>query len=47
MREVRDAAAVERASAIVAAVGTVALEKRKDVPGNAPRYFRGALVRPK
>jgi hypothetical protein len=50
MREVRDAAAVERASAIVATIGDIALESTK-VPGNTdrntPRYFRGALIKPK
>lgn len=52
MREVRDAAAIERASSIVANVGTVALQeaakRTADVPGNTkPVYFRGALVRNK
>jgi len=47
MREVRDAATVER---IVETIGSIALEmaaKRNDVPGNKPRYFRGALIKPK
>jgi hypothetical protein len=55
MRQVRDAAAVERASAIVANIGDVALAKRnirraidnplKSVPGEPVRFVRGARVR--
>lgn len=47
MREVRDAAAVDRAVSIVEAFGDLAFEKH-NVPGNThkkPQYFRGALVR--
>ena len=49
MRQLRDAAAIERASGIVANVGDVALEKMrkrtiaKEI--DRPIYVRGALVR--
>lgn len=49
MREVRDAALRERAVRIVEAVGDIALETaaQRNVPGNTPRYFRGALIKTK
>lgn len=50
MREVRDAALRERAVRIVETVGDIALETvAARVPGNTdrPRYFRGALIKPR
>jgi hypothetical protein len=52
MRQITDAAAIDRASGIVSEVGDVALEKiRRDksptLPTHRPVYFRGALVKPK
>lgn len=58
MREIRDAAEVERATGFVAGIGTLALEQASkrtkfptvpaaNVPGNKRQYFRGALVKPK
>lgn len=51
MREVRDAAAIDRAVTIVEGIGNLALEmaaeRNAKVPGNNPKpqYFRGALVK--
>jgi hypothetical protein len=44
MREVRDAAALDRAAGII---GELVRESNapRNVPGNKPIYFRGALVR--
>lgn len=46
MREIRDMAAIERA---VAMLGDIALSEAAkhaaQVPGNKPRYYRGALIK--
>jgi hypothetical protein len=49
MRQLRDAAAVERSVAIVEAIGDIALRMRVDAapPSDTPRYYRGALIKPK
>ena len=49
MRELRDAAAHDRAVSIIKNIGSIALAeaaRRTQVPGNKPQYFRGALVKP-
>jgi hypothetical protein len=46
MRQLRDAAAVERSVAIVEAIGDIALKMRAP-PSDKPRYYRGALIKPK
>jgi len=47
MRQVRDAAAIERASAFVAAIGDIALAKARTESKEKPRYFRGAFIKPR
>jgi hypothetical protein len=47
MREVRDAAMRERAVKIVETVGSIAFEIASKSSKEKPRYFRGALVKPR
>jgi hypothetical protein len=50
MRQLKDAAEHERTVRVVETIGSVALEmaaKRNADAGTKPRYFRGALIKPK